>query len=151
MIVRTLLNSKPREIITAEPSTTVEQAMDMLIEHNIGCLPVMEDNKLVGIISDKDIFRKVHETKGKYQALKVVDLMSTNLIVGVIDDEISYIAGIMNKNQIRHIPIFEDEKVVGMVSQRDIIKTQAHDAQIENRYLKLYTEGMGSRDKSADF
>lgn len=151
MLVRNLLESKPKEVVTAYLETSIVDAMDMLINKNIGCLPIINDNgNLVGIISDKDIFKKIHETDGKYHSFKVEDIMSSNLIVGIPDDDLTYIAGIMEKNWIRHVPIIEGERIVGLVSQRDIIKTQAENVEIENRYLKLFSEGLDKRDKSAD-
>jgi len=152
MLVKTLLADKPREIITTSRKTSVDAAMDLLICNNIGCLPVVDDDgKLIGIVSDKDIFRKIHETKGEYHSLTVGDIMTDALIVGLPDDELAYIAGIMAKNWIRHVPILEGEKLIGLVSQRDIIRTQAEHHQIENRYLNLYIDGLHSRDKSADY
>ena len=151
MLVSTLLESKPKEVITANPSTTIEEAMDLLIKNKISCLPVLEsDGKLVGIISDKDIFKKVHETKGKYHSLKVEDVMSTNLIVGLPTDNLEYIAGIMDKNWIRHIPIVEADNMIGLVSEGDIIKTMTQNKEIENRYLQMYLEGTHRRDMSGD-
>ena len=150
MFVKALLASKPRRLVTARSSSSVDEAMDMLISNRIGCLPVVEDDKLVGIVSDQDIFRKIHQTKGNYHSLKLRDIMTTELIVGLPDDEISYIAGLMSKNWIRHIPIVEGEKLIGLVSQRDIIKRQAEDTEVENRYLKMYTEGLHRSDRSGD-
>ena len=152
MLVKTLLADKPREIITTSRKMSVDAAMDLLITNNIGCLPVVDDDgKLVGIVSDKDIFRKIHQTKGQYHSLTVGDIMTDALIVGLPDDELVYIAGIMDKNWIRHVPILDGEKLVGLISQRDIIRTQAEHHEIENRYLNLYIDGLHSRDKSADY
>ncbi|UCD17125.1 MAG: CBS domain-containing protein [Candidatus Zixiibacteriota bacterium] len=152
MLVKALMRSKKRELITVRPGTTIDEAMGVLITNNIGCLPVIDDNEtLVGIISDKDIFKKIHETKGDYRDLTVEDVMTTSLIIGLPDDDLSYIAGVMDKNWIRHVPIVEGDTLLGLISQRDIIKAQAENKEIENRYLKLYTEGIHLRDKSADF
>jgi CBS domain-containing protein len=151
MLVKHILENKPRDVITAAPATSLEAAMDLLISNNIGCLPVVaENNQLVGILSDKDIFRKLHESKGEYSTLSVGDVMSTQVIVGVPDDDLTYIAGIMDKNWIRHVPILEGEKIIGIVSQRDIIKTQAKHHEAENRYLNLYMDMLHRRDKSGD-
>jgi CBS domain-containing protein len=150
MLVKALLESKPRRLITASPSTSIDEAMDQLISNSISCLPILEDEKLTGIITDQDIFKKIHQTKGEYHSLRVQDVMTVDLIVGLLDDEISYIVGLMGKNWIRHVPIVEGEKLVGLVSQRDIVKQQAENTEVENRYLKMYTEGMHRRDKSGD-
>lgn len=151
MLVRTLLEQKPRSVVTAHPTMSVETAMDQLISHNIGCLPVLDkENNLVGIVSDKDIFRRIHQTRGQYHALTIEDVMSTDVIVGLPDDDLSYIAGIMDKNWIRHVPILDGDQVIGLVSQRDIIKTEAAHAETENRYLNLYMDSLHRRDKSGD-
>lgn len=148
MLVKTMLEKKPKEVVTASVATTIDEAMDMLIKHQIGCLPVLDaDSKLIGIISDKDIFEKVHQTKGQYQDLKVQDLMKTELIVGLPDDDIDYIAGLMEKNYIRHVPIVDGDNVVGMISLRDIHKTYVRNKEVENRYLMDMLE---KRDKSGD-
>ncbi len=152
MLVKNLLDTKPKQIISTVADTSIDQAMDLLIKNNIGCLPVLDDSgELVGIISDKDIFKRIHEAKGDYHALKVSDVMTTNLIVGLPDDDIGYIAGIMKKNWIRHVPIVEEGTVIGLVSLRDILKTTSKTTDIENRYLKMYMDGLHSRDRSADY
>ncbi len=149
MLVKSLLENKPRTIVTANPWTSIDEAMGLLIDHKIGCLPILDNSgKLVGIISDKDIFKKIYETKGEYHSLKVKDVMVTDLIVGLPDDDVTYIAGVMHKNWIRHVPIVEGERVTGLISLRDIVKEQAKNLEIENRYLDLYL-GM-RRDKSGD-
>ena len=151
MLVSTLLANKNKDVVTAKPETTIEEAMELLISNKIACLPVLSDKEeLVGIISDKDIFKKIHETKGKYHTLNVGDVMSTNLIVGLPDDNVEYIAGIMDKNWIRHIPILEGNKMVGLVSEGDILQTITEHREIENRYLTMYLEGAHRRDMSGD-
>ena len=148
MLVKTLLEAKPKQIISAVAETPIDEAMDMLIKNKIGCLPVLDQNKrLVGIISDKDIFEKLHQTKGQYDSLTVQDLMKTELIVGLPDDDINYIAGIMDKNWIRHVPIVDGDSVIGMVSLRDIHKTYVRNKEVENRYVMDMLE---KRDKSGD-
>ncbi len=151
MLVRTLLMEKKRDLITIGPGKPVDLAMETLIANNIGCLPVIDESgKLSGIISDKDIFRKIHESKGEYHNLHVEDVMTTAVIVGLPDDDVAYIAGVMTKNWIRHVPIMEGENLIGLVSLRDIIRVQAEKREVENRYMKLYLEGLHTRDKSAD-
>lgn len=152
MRVETLIKEKKKEVITANASTSIAEAMDLLIKNNIGCLPVVDGNdELIGIVSDKDIFKKIHQTGGDYQSVSVGDVMTSDPVVGVLDDDISYIAGVMSKNWIRHVPIVDGKRVISMVSQRDIIRTQTEHTEIENRYLKLYSDGLGLRDKSSDF
>ena len=151
MFVKALLESKERTVVTCTPETSVDDAMELLIKNGIGCLPVVDEvGSLVGIVSDKDIFKKIHESNGHYHRLRVVDVMTTDPIVGLLNDDISYIAAVMNKNWIQHVPIVEGDKVVGIISLRDIIREMAETTEIENRYLNLYMDMMHRRDKSGD-
>lgn len=142
MLVKDLLKKKEREIITIEPSVNILQAMGKLIDNKIGCLLVMDSaDKLTGIVSDKDIFHTVYKDRENFHEYKVSDIMTTDLIIGLLDDDINYIAGIMTQNRVSHVPILEKDKLVGLVSIGDIIKAQMKYMQIENRYLKLYING----------
>ncbi len=151
MLVKTLLKTKPRRIITVHPTASIDDAMELLIANGIGCLPVIDDTgALTGIVSDKDIFKKIHELKGEYHQLRVMDVMTSEIVIGVPSDEIGYIASIMERNWIRHVPIVENEKLIGLVSLRDVIRTMAAFTDMENRYLSMYMDGLHSRDHSAD-
>jgi len=142
MLVCDLLKTKPKELICTRPGVPILEAMELLIRHKISCLPVLDEGGLVvGIISDKDIFRRIFQDYRGFRDLTVRDLMSTNLIIGLPDDEISYIAAIMTNNRIRHVPILEGESLIGLLSVGDIVKTQMEDVRIENRYLWQYITG----------
>ena len=142
MKAKVILKNQNRTIITAGTQTGIREAMQLLISNNIGCLPVVDDSDgLVGIISDKDIFRKVHADPQNFLEAEVGDLMTTDVIVGLPDDEVSYIAGVMTNNRIRHIPVVDNKRLVGLISIGDIVKIQMDDIKTENRYLKQYLEG----------
>ncbi|RKX22678.1 MAG: hypothetical protein DRP51_01975 [Candidatus Zixiibacteriota bacterium] len=151
MLVKTLLEDKPRELITIEPETTLDDAMALMIEKNIGCLLVLDaDKKLQGILSDKDIFKSIYETKGEYHSLRAKDIMTAAVIAGKLTDEVANVAWVMQKNYIRHIPILEEGNVVGLISQRDILKYEIETREMENRYLQQHMDGIHTRDRSAD-
>lgn len=142
MLVKEIIKTKNQKLITIDAAARVEQAMKLLIGNSISCLPVVgEKDELVGIISDKDIFKRVHADPTGFADATVGDLMSVNIIVGLMTDDIHYIAGIMTKNRIRHVPIVENQLLIGLVSVGDIVKTQIESIEIENRYLKQYIEG----------
>lgn len=151
MIVKDIIKKNQRNIITAGPSTSVDEAMNLMITNNIGCLPIVDTKgQLIGIVSDKDIFRKIHETGGEYHSLKLEDVMTSAVIVGLPEDKIEYIAGVMNKNYIRHVPILVEEQLVGLISLRDILKVQTNQITIDNRFLQQHLDGIHHRDKSGD-
>ena len=142
MKVKDILSAKNREVITATPDTTVPEAMNLLISNKISCLPVLaEDNQLVGILSDKDIFHHAHRDPGGFTNASVGELMTDDVLVGIPGDEVSYIAAVMTNNRIRHVPIVDGRQLVGLVSVGDVVKTQMEQVQAENRHLKQYIAG----------
>ena len=141
MKVKDILRKKGLNIHTSVKTTNIVTAMEQLLSNKVSCLPVIENERLIGIISDKDIFRAVYENQTGCTQLKVEQLMSTDLIVGVEDDDIEYISSLMTNNRIRHIPIVEGEKLVGLISIGDVVKATEKDIKFENRYLKQYIDG----------
>jgi CBS domain-containing protein len=142
MKVKDILLGKKRGVVTTTAETRIAEAMAILIEHKISCLPVLDhNNQLIGIVSDKDIFLRIHQDGVDFHSCPIGDIMTTELIIGVPDDEIAYVAGLMTENRIRHIPILDGSQLKGMVSVGDIVKTQMLETKIENRYLKQYIEG----------
>jgi len=142
MKVSDILHEKNLDTITTNPGEKVHAVMEILISNKISCLPVMNtNNKLIGIISDKDIFKAVFNDQQGFATTTVDVLMTRDIIVGVPDDDIEYISGLMTQNRIRHIPILEKDKLIGLISTGDIVKTQMKKMKIENRYLKKYVEG----------
>lgn len=142
MLVRDMMKASPREIITVDPKTGVRAAMEMLISNKIGCLPVLDTGgELVGILDDQDIFRAVYENQEQFEKFTAGDLMTSDLIIGMPGDDMNYIAGLMAKNDIRYIPIMDNQKMIGLISPGDVVKAQMTHIEIENRYLKMYMEG----------
>ncbi len=142
MHVNEVLNKKGINVITAGLDMKLREAMKILISNKISCLPVLNSSDdLVGIISDKDIFKAIYNNAEAIDEAVVENHMTTNLIVGLIDDDINFIAGLMTKNKIRHIPIMENDKLSGVLSVGDIVKVQMTDMEVENRYLKDYIDG----------
>ena len=114
----------------------------MLVGHNIGALLVLdEDGKLEGIISERDILRESAERDKMLRTTKISQVMTKNVIIDLPEDDIDYTMGVMTKNRIRHMPIMESEKVVGIISLGDIVNAQLDEREYDNRYLKQYMFG----------
>jgi len=142
MLVRDILKLKNGETKTIGPEQKVKEAMSLLLENKISCLPVVSpEGELMGIVSDKDIFRKAYQSPEQFLECAIKEIMTARLIVGLESDEIGYIGGIMTKNRIRHVPIVEQDRLIGLVSVGDVVKSQIENMEIENRYLKQYIDG----------
>lgn len=142
MKVRDVLSEKGRVVITIHPERSLRFSMGVMIEHQIGALPVAcEDGGLVGIITERDLFRYCYRNKGMDTKSVVADVMTRELLVGVPDDNLDYIANIITNNRIRHVPIVEEQKLKGIISVGDIVKAQLKDVTVTNRYLMEYISG----------
>lgn len=142
MHIKDILKSKGNKVITISESSALQDAMKLLIENKISCLPVVDGNdRILGIISDKDIFKQVYYNKDNFISIKTSEVMSKDVIVGVEDDTVDYISNLMTKNRIRHIPIVENNCLIGLISIGDIVKVRQKDMEIENRYLREYITG----------
>lgn len=138
MKIKDLLKIGNRTVITIGPEATVSEVVQTLVEHNRGSLPVI-DNKgeLVGIITERDIVRKCFARSDSCNNIKVRDIMTKEVVIGALEDEADYAVMAMKEKHIRHLPIVENRRVVGMVSMRDVLDVQLENCKIEVRYSQL--------------
>lgn len=141
MKVRDILETKGRQCETIGPDKTVKEAMEKIAQKKIGALLVMDNESLLGIITERDIFRLVASRNEAAFDKPVREYMSTNLIVGLPDDDIDVIMAYMTNNRFRHVPILENGKLAGIISIGDIVKAEVDDLKVENRYLNEYISG----------
>lgn len=142
MKVSDLLKNKGEKVITISPDETAFNAMKSLLEHKIGSLIVCDTKeKIIGIISERDILKATFENYDTLKTKKVAEIMTTNIIIAIPEDEIDYIMGIMTVNRVRHLPIVTDDGIVGIISIGDIVKCQLHETQVKNRYLEEFIFG----------
>jgi IMP dehydrogenase len=138
--VKEIIGDVEKHIISLGVDKTVADAVSILVEHEIGALVVVDDDgKPVGMFTERDVL-KCWTRKGDrhFKDIKVSEVMTTNLIIVEADDDLCYVTTIMIKNRIRHLPILEKNKLVAMLSIRDVVKAQVTDLRAENHYLKDY-------------
>ncbi len=133
-------------IITIVPDATIKEAVYQLNKHKIGCLIVMKDTDILGIISERDVLKKLGNTsvEDEIHHVTVNEIMTTkeNLIVGHPEDTVEYLMNIMNEKKIRHIPLVNDEgKLVCLTSIRDLIRVLLKDSKSKVKYLSDYVQG----------
>lgn len=111
------------QVVWATGDNTVYDVAKLMNENHIGSIPVCDkDQKLVGIITDRDIVLRTIACDKDVKQTKVTDIMTTDVIRTSRDTEVSWIADIMARNQIRRVPVVEDEKLVGIVSIGDLAR-----------------------------
>ncbi len=141
MKLRDILRVKGHHVYTVRPDQTVQEAVRILMQHRVGALLVEDDQgSAVGIISERDVLRECVDRAAELWRIPVREAMTRDLIIGVPDDEIGYTMGIMTQNRIRHLPVMDSGRVVGMVSIGDVVKATLDETEYENRYLKEYIQ-----------
>ena len=111
-----------RAIHAVRPDTTVREALELLAQHNIGALMVIDDSHLVGIFSERDYARKV-ALKGKSSSDALVsEIMTSKVITIHTRHTIDQCMQIMTDNHIRHLPIVNDQEVMGLISIGDVVR-----------------------------
>jgi CBS domain-containing protein len=133
-----LLKTKSGPVITIMPNDTISAAVQKLTEHDLGSLPVCNDTgELTGIVTERDIVRKCFKSIDACANFKVKDVMSKEVAIGVPEDDLDYAISVMKQKKIRHLPIVDNHRVVGMVSIRDLLDVELKEAQAEVRYAGL--------------
>ena len=140
--VSTILNQKGRQVYSILPTATVFEAIQLMAEKNVGALLVVSEHRLLGVISERDYTRKV-ALKGKSsRETKVLEIISSPIVSATPGHSVEECMRLMTNNRVRHLPILEGEKLVGIVSIGDLVNwtISAQDAAIEQ--LKSYITGL---------
>lgn len=141
MKIRDLLEKKGYEVVTVPPSFPLQDAMRLLVEHNIGSVVVSEEKAVQGILTERDILRLASKDPAAMEELKVQEVMTKDVIVGLLDDTVDYVMEIMTRNRIRHLPIVDDGWMQGILSIGDVVNAQRTKTEVENRYMRDYIQG----------
>src|ERR1043166_2155101 len=131
--VGAILNHKGHEVHAIPPDATVFEAIQLMAEKNIGALPVMTGERLVGVISERDYTRKV-ALKGKSsRETRVLEIISCPVLSVTSNHSVEECMRLMTTNRVRHLPVLEAERLVGIVSIGDLVNwtISAQDAALE--------------------
>jgi len=117
-----ILNQKSGEIFSITPNATVFEAIEMMDNKNVGALLVMDGKKLVGMFSERDYTRKIVLRGKRSRETRVAEIMSTNLTVTHSREPVEKCLRLMTDKRIRHLPVLDGDKVVGVISIGDLVK-----------------------------
>lgn len=113
---------KYKEVISITPNRPVFDALVIMAEYRIGALVVLEDEKLVGIFSERDYAREVMLKGRSSKTTHIADVMTSNVVCGKPDDTVEQAMTVMTSRNFRHLPVTDGEKVIGMLSLGDLAK-----------------------------
>lgn len=109
-----------RDVVQATPDTNLQQIAQLMNQNHVGCIPVCQEQQIVGFVTDRDIVTRAIASSLDCNNTKVSDIMNTKIIKTTPDTHISDALDVMEKNQIRRLPVIEDNKIVGILSMGDI-------------------------------
>ena len=142
-VVSKVLEKKSGVTLAVPPDTTVFDTIKKMAEISAGTALVMDGDQLIGIISERDFIRKVYLKNECGKGVQVNAVMSTELSTVSPDDSIEDCLNKMTERRIRHLPVLEDGKVVGVISIGDLVKYMVDEKDFEIKNLQSYISGPG--------
>lgn len=154
MRIADILRNKGSAVATVTDTTTVTAFLAELAVHNIGAMVVIAPDGagggersgsgigIVGIVSERDVVRQLHRNGPELLGRPVAEIMTTEMVTCSPEDRIDDLAALMTNNRVRHIPVLEGGRLVGIVSLGDVVKHRLEELQTERQQLHAYiTQG----------
>ncbi len=144
MKIEEILRDKGHDVVTITESRSVLDAARVLVEHNIGGLVVTEGERVTGILTERDLLRLTAGSPGELGSIQVGTVMTRKMITARPEDELTDMMDVMTKNKIRHLPVMEGNRLVGIISIGDLVNACRIVAENENLQLRDYIQGTGA-------
>ena len=127
-----------KSLYVTEVGKSVQEVAAAMASHNIGALPVLDGSRLAGIFSERDLMSRCAAKKLDLAVTKIEEVMTKKVILMEADDTYDYCLRIMKQRRVRHIPVREGDKLIGMVSMRDLMQSDAEEKEEEIEVLHSY-------------
>lgn len=141
MRIADVLRNKGNTVATVGPAVTVSELIGALAEYNVGALPVVDGDRLIGIVSERDVVRRLHAGGADLLSSVVADIMTTDVTTCAPGDDVESLAAVMTSGRFRHLPVVIDGKLAGIVSIGDIVKARIDLLVSEREQLQSYIAG----------
>lgn len=139
--VRSILQAKSNQVISVSPETLVSTALELMAEKNVGALVVVKDGVLAGIFSERDFARKII-SKGKTALESTVNDLMTSIVFTVTPEQsIEECMAAMTAKRIRHLPVLENHRLIGVISIGDVVKAVISEKEHLIKHLENYITG----------
>jgi CBS domain-containing protein len=138
MTVRSILNTKGHQIVSVEPDAKLAATIKLLAEKKIGAVLVMNQSRLEGILSERDIVRALGERGAGVLEAPVSDVMTRKVVTCKETDTVAELMEMMTSGKFRHLPVTDNGKVVGLISIGDIVKRRVQEYESEQEALRDY-------------
>jgi CBS domain-containing protein len=136
MKVETALAAKGREVATVHPSATLATVAQRLRLERIGALVVLDEGKVVGIISERDVVHAFAAHRAETSEIKVAEVMTRNVVTCRREDSLTRVLGVMTRQRVRHLPVLEEGRLVGLISIGDAVKHRLDELELEAAVMR---------------
>ena len=141
MTIKHVLAQKGCDVRAIHPDVTVFDALNLMAQHNVGSLAVLENGALVGLITERHYAREIVLKGRTSPGTRVRDVMSTKVVFARPDQTVEECMAIMTAKAVRHLPVLEEGRLVGLVSIGDMVKSVIGDQQFTIEQLERYIHG----------
>jgi len=139
--VKDILEVKGRNVWSIGPEVSVYDAMKLMVDKGVGALMVMEGAKVVGVISERDYARKVILEGRSSRTTQVREIMTSHVLYARPDQNIEECMAVMTEKRVRHLPVMEEEQLVGVISIGDLVKSIITEQKFIMEQLERYIAG----------
>jgi CBS domain-containing protein len=129
------------DVVTIGPSETVSDLVAALAEHNVGALIAVDGERVAGIVSERDVVRRIAEQGAAVLDAAVDTIMTTSVVSCSSEDAVDSIAETMTQRRIRHMPVIDDGKLVGVISIGDVVSSRIRQLETDRGQLEQYISG----------
>lgn len=141
IVAQVIKNKAVQSIFTISPNATVLEAIKIMADKGVGALVVAEDEKVVGIFSERDYTRKIALMERSSNNTLVSDIMTSKVISISLNNTVEECLNLMTDRHLRHLPVLENEKLVGFISIGDLVKAAMEDQRVLIEQLQQYISG----------
>lgn len=141
IVAQVIKNKAEQDIFTISPEATVLEAIKIMADKGIGALVVSEGEKLVGILSERDYTRKVTLMERSSYSTTVAEIMTSKVLTVSLNNTVEECLQLMTDRHLRHLPVLDNEKLVGFISIGDLVKAAMEDQKNLIEQLKQYISG----------
>ncbi|MEU0495970.1 CBS domain-containing protein [Mycobacterium sp. NPDC006124] len=142
MRIADVLRNKGAGVLTTAPDTLVSDLISGLVGRNVGAMVVVGPDGVIGIVSERDVVRMLHEHGAGALGRPVADIMTSDVVTCSPEDTVDGLSALMTNHRVRHVPVVDGGRLAGIVSIGDVVKTRMEELQAEREQLAAYiTQG----------
>jgi len=138
MNVNTILNLKGRDIVSASPSDLIGDLTKTFAEKKIGSILILKDGAVKGIVSERDVVKAIGQRGAEILHQPASRIMTKNVISCQGSDTIDMIMGVMTSGRFRHVPVVENDQLIGIISIGDVVQQRIAEAELEASSMRSY-------------